>query len=83
MLAAVRQWGYALEYASAELRNDREMVLAAVRQTGYALEYANMPQKIGKMMNISCWQRFKALTPLANMVGHYYMLQTEFEIMNP
>ena len=31
----------ALDLASEELRNDREIVLAAVQQNGYALEYAS------------------------------------------
>jgi hypothetical protein len=41
MLAAVQQDGRALEYASADLRADREIVLAAVQENGYALEYAS------------------------------------------
>jgi hypothetical protein len=39
VLAALRQNGRALEYASAELRGDREVVLAAVRQNGRALRF--------------------------------------------
>jgi hypothetical protein len=41
VLAAMAQNGYALRYASAELRADREVVLAAMAQHGYALEYAS------------------------------------------
>jgi histidinol phosphatase-like PHP family hydrolase len=41
VLAAVKQNGLALEYASKELQNDREVVLAAVKQDGRALEYAS------------------------------------------
>jgi len=41
VLAAVRQNGKALRYASDELRADREIVLAAVRQSCWALEYAS------------------------------------------
>jgi hypothetical protein len=37
----VKQDGYALEYASEELRNDRDFMLAAVKQYGYALAYAS------------------------------------------
>ena len=37
----MQQAGYALEYASAELRADREVVLAAVQQYGDALGYAS------------------------------------------
>ena len=32
--------GYALQYASVELRGDREIVLEAVKQNGLALEFA-------------------------------------------
>ena len=42
VLAAVRQCGDALKWASsAELRADREVVLAAVRQCGDALKWAS------------------------------------------
>ena len=41
MLAAVKQYGYALQFASANLKNDREVVLAAVTQNGYVREYAS------------------------------------------
>ena len=41
VLAAVRQNGHAIEYASVELKTDKEVVLAAVQQTGWALEYAS------------------------------------------
>ena len=37
VLAAVRQNGYELQYASDDLQSDREVVLAAVRTDGYAL----------------------------------------------
>jgi hypothetical protein len=37
----VQQNGLALEYASDDLKNDREVVLAAVQQNGLALEYAS------------------------------------------
>ena len=37
MLAAVKQDGYALQFASEALRADRGVVLAAVRQDGFAL----------------------------------------------
>jgi hypothetical protein len=41
VLAVVQQNGKALEYASEELRGDREVVLAAVQQHWGALEYAS------------------------------------------
>ena len=39
VLAAVKQNGYALEYAAEELKEDREVALVAVTQDGDALEY--------------------------------------------
>lgn len=41
VLAAVKNKGLALKYASAELRADREIVLAAVKNYGLALKYAS------------------------------------------
>jgi hypothetical protein len=41
MLAAVKQTGSALQYASNELKNDRIIVLAAVNQNGQALRFAS------------------------------------------
>ena len=41
MLAAVTQNGNALQYASDELKNDKDVVLAAVTQNGNALGYAS------------------------------------------
>ncbi|KAG2374728.1 hypothetical protein C9374_010472 [Naegleria lovaniensis] len=41
VLQQVKHDGFALEYASQELRNDREIVLEAVKQNGFALEYAS------------------------------------------
>ena len=42
VLVAVAQHGLALELASAELKNDKEVVLAAVAQDGRALEYSSI-----------------------------------------
>jgi len=41
VLSAVAHYGYALRYASLELRGDKEVVLAAVAHDGYALRYAS------------------------------------------
>ena len=41
MLAAVKKNGFALRYASQQLRGDREVVLAAVKQDGDALCHAS------------------------------------------
>jgi len=40
VLAAVQQYGFALEYAAESFKADRDFVLAAVQQYGFALEYA-------------------------------------------
>jgi len=40
-MEAVKQYGFALEYASAELKGDREIVMEAVKQNGRALQYAS------------------------------------------
>ena len=41
VLKKVRQNGYALRYASAELRGDRKVVMTAVKQNGRALRFAS------------------------------------------
>jgi len=48
VFAAVAQDGRALEYASPELKADKEVVLAAVAQDGFALEYASEELKADK-----------------------------------
>ena len=40
MLTAVSEHGHALQYATEELKGDREIVLAAVSKHGYALQCA-------------------------------------------
>lgn len=45
VLAAVKRYGYALQYADESLKKDREFVLAAVRHNCHALEYANKSLK--------------------------------------
>ena len=40
-MAAVKQNGDALQHASKELREDRDIVMAAVKKNGRALEYAS------------------------------------------
>ena len=42
MLEAVKQNGYALDYASDALKDDHEIVLEAVKQDGNALKYASV-----------------------------------------
>ena len=41
VLVAVRQDGFALKFASKELKNDKEIVLVAVRNDSDALDYAS------------------------------------------
>ena len=45
VLEAVRKSGLDLQYASDELRNDKDVVVAAIQQNGYALEYASAELK--------------------------------------
>tara|TARA_B110000008_G_scaffold229087_1_gene231401 strand:- start:458 stop:616 length:159 start_codon:yes stop_codon:yes gene_type:complete len=40
-MAAVEQYGQALQYASAALKNDKEVVMAAVQKYGQALKFAS------------------------------------------
>ena len=40
-LEAIKQSDYALQFASAKLQDDREVVLTAVKQNGCALQYAS------------------------------------------
>ena len=47
VLKAVKQYGNALEYASAALKDDREIVLEAVKQNGNALKYASAELRNG------------------------------------
>ena len=39
-MAAVKQYGWALEVASEDLQKDREIVMAAVQQSGNSLQLA-------------------------------------------
>ena len=49
-MAAVAQNGWALQFASEELKNDKEFVLAAVAQDARALKYAS--DKLKKEMDL-------------------------------
>ena len=53
VLAAVQQYGWALEWASKRLKNDKEVVLAAVQRHGCALRYASKALRVDK--EISSW----------------------------
>ena len=44
-MEAVKQKGYALWYASAELQGDRESLMEAAKQNGHALLYASAELK--------------------------------------
>eukprot|EP01047_Picozoa_sp_COSAG01_P109623 COSAG01_NODE_38483_length_489_cov_0.633333_2_plen_83_part_00 len=54
-LDRVAQHGYVLEYATAELKGDREIVLAAVAQNGNALRYAAAELKANPDMIIAAF----------------------------
>ena len=57
-LKAVKQNGLALEYASDELKNDKEVVLAAVKQYGRALEYASDRLKDDKEVVLAAIEKY-------------------------
>ena len=62
-LDRVAQHGCALEYAPAELKGDREIVLAAVAQHGLALEYAAAELKGDGVV-----QKLRSLNPRVSAV---------------
>ena len=59
VLEAVKQNGYALEYASKKLRADKEFILAlmALRQSGWALEYTSAALKADKEVVMAAVQK--------------------------
>ena len=48
VLAAVAEDGDALQYASVELQNNKEVVLAAVAEIGHALQYASVELRVDR-----------------------------------
>jgi vacuolar-type H+-ATPase subunit H len=48
VLEAVKQHGHSLDYASEELKNDKEVVLEAVKQHGHSIYYASEELKNDK-----------------------------------
>ena len=48
ILAAVKQNGYALQYADEKLKANKEVILAAVKQDGNTLQYADKKLKTNK-----------------------------------
>ena len=57
-LAAVKQYGDALRYASLELQSDREVVLAAVQQYGGALRYASEALRADREVVLATLQQY-------------------------
>ena len=55
-MVAVAQNGSALQYASDELKNDKEIVMAAVAQNGSALQYASDELKKDQEIQAACKQ---------------------------
>ena len=74
VLEAVKQKGCALEYASAELKSDKEVVMTAVIHDGGALEYASEELYSGVALNafvralLNDRRRFELLLMLAGPV---------------
>ncbi len=71
VLAAVRNHGYALQYASQQMQNDREIVLAAVQQNIFALRYASTQLKNNRQFILF----------LANNDGPYVKFSESFELL--
>ena len=46
LLEAIKKLCFTLEYASEELKNDKEIVLTAVKKSGLALKYASERLKL-------------------------------------
>ena len=59
VMAAVRQEGYALCYASEALKGDKELVMAAVRQNGWSLRSASEALKGDKDVAMAALQSLK------------------------
>jgi len=57
VLAGVKQNGEALQYASEELRADREFMLAAVQQRGWALKYASQALRADREVVLAAVQQ--------------------------
>ena len=60
MLAAVKQDGYALEFASKSLKSDPKIVLAAVTQDGYALEHASKSLKSNSKIMVAARKQIRS-----------------------
>jgi len=45
-MAAISNNGYALKYASKDLKSDKEVAIAAVSNNGSVLEYITSPKEI-------------------------------------
>ena len=67
VLGEVTRWGFSLQYASDELRNDPVIVLVAVEENGLALEFAtdkmkNTPSIVVAAFN-NRWDSLKHASP--------------------
>lgn len=61
MIEAVKQNGILLEYASFELRNDKELVLIAVTQTGLSYKYASQELQLDKDVILTASKTYPTL----------------------
>ena len=59
VLAAVTESGWALKFASPELRADREIVLAAVTKNGWALAYASAEMQADREIVLAAAKRWR------------------------
>jgi hypothetical protein len=71
VLEAVRQNGEALQFASDELKNDKEIVLHAVNNSLYSLQFANID--IIKEINI---RTMSLIIPLGRKIHNNTLVNT-------
>jgi hypothetical protein len=77
VLAAVQQNGEALEYASPELRGDREVVLAAVYSCGDALQFTSEEFKNNRQFLIECYRNNKNSIQFNEFIKEFDNLENE------
>jgi hypothetical protein len=56
VLEAVKQYGFALEFADESLKKDRSIVLEAVKQNGYALQFADESLKKDRSIIVAAFK---------------------------
>jgi hypothetical protein len=78
VLAAVKQYGVALQYAPYNLKNNRKIVLAAVNQDGEALQYASEQLKFDREIILAAllqsnWGALKYASEELSLDSHFVL----------